>query len=187
MKRRLVVLLLRPSFLAAFMCGSAGSQSLTIPLPLSLPFRIDSARVVARDLALARPTDVALGPDGAVYVVDFGNTRVYKLSSDGKMLWQFGHAGDGPGEFRLPTRLAVGSDNSVLVWDAASEQVTRVDSTGGFVGRQFLHVDFATVDNILGLAGGRWLFTGVSHHQFVFDSFCVAKQLLQCILFYLLY
>ena len=50
------------------------------------------------------PTDVAVAPDGAVYVSDgYGSARVVKFSSDGKYLLEWGKRGTGPGEFGCHT------------------------------------------------------------------------------------
>jgi DNA-binding beta-propeller fold protein YncE len=56
-----------------------------------------------------RPTDVAWGPDGSIYITDgYGNSRVVKISKDG--VWQkaFGTYGSGDGQMRTPHGLAVG-------------------------------------------------------------------------------
>ena len=50
-----------------------------------------------------RPTDVAWGPDGTIYVSDgYNNSRVVKISKDG--VWQkaFGTYGSGDGQMKIP-------------------------------------------------------------------------------------
>jgi len=50
-----------------------------------------------------KPTDIAFASDGSFYVSDgYGNNRVAKFSPDGKFLFDWGHKGQGPGEFDLP-------------------------------------------------------------------------------------
>jgi len=59
--------------------------------------------------AFNRPTDVAWGPDGSIYVSDgYGNSRVVKISKDG--VWQkaFGTYGSGDGQMRTPHGITVG-------------------------------------------------------------------------------
>ena len=56
-----------------------------------------------------RPTDVAWGPDGSIYISDgYGNSRVVKISKDG--VWQkaFGTYGSGDGQMRTPHGITVG-------------------------------------------------------------------------------
>jgi peptidylamidoglycolate lyase len=49
-----------------------------------------------------RPTDIAIAPDGTIYVSDgYGNSRVAKFSGNGKFLGEWGHKGSGPGEFNI--------------------------------------------------------------------------------------
>ena len=50
-----------------------------------------------------RPTDVAVAPDGNLYVTDgYGNARVHQFAPRGTLLRSWGEPGDGPGQFNLP-------------------------------------------------------------------------------------
>ena len=50
-----------------------------------------------------KPTDVAFGPKGVIYVTDgYGNSRVMKFAKNGKFLASWGKPGKGRGEFNLP-------------------------------------------------------------------------------------
>jgi DNA-binding beta-propeller fold protein YncE len=76
---------------------------------------------------LRLPTNLALGPDGNLYVTDTGNFRVQKLSPDGAVLGTFGAAGDGPGMFTRPKGIAVDAAGRIYVADAAFENVQVFD------------------------------------------------------------
>src|SRR6185436_2918455 len=60
-----------------------------------------------------RPTNVAIGPRGDIYVSDgYGNCRVHRFSPTGELKRSWGVAGQGPGEYfaewtdtRRPTHL----------------------------------------------------------------------------------
>jgi len=65
------------------------------------------------------PRDVAVAPDGTVYVVDAGNFRVQAFAPDGTFLRAFGKVGRNPGQFARPREIAVDPEGRVYVSDAA--------------------------------------------------------------------
>ena len=52
-----------------------------------------------------------------LYVAEFGNHRVQKLTSRGEFLHKFGQKGSGQGEFNVPTAIIVDSNNRLIVSD----------------------------------------------------------------------
>lgn len=69
------------------------------------------------------PTQVEIGPDGAVYVLDAGNFRVQVFSEDGQFQRAWGGVGRSFGDFARPRGLAVGNDGNIYVSDAAFRNV----------------------------------------------------------------
>ncbi len=68
-----------------------------------------------------KPTDIAFASDGSFYVSDgYGNNRVAKFSPDGKFLFDWGHKGQGPGEFDLT--VAVSRARPSVVTDCRPRQ-----------------------------------------------------------------
>lgn len=65
------------------------------------------------------PKDIAVGPDGRVYVVDSSNFRVQVFEADGTYVHTFGSIGVQPGQFSRPKGLATDPDGNVYVTDAA--------------------------------------------------------------------
>jgi peptidylamidoglycolate lyase len=81
-----------------------------------------------------RPTDVAFAADGSVYVSDgYGNSRVAKFSAEGKFLLDWGHKGQGPGEFDLPHSIAVDAQGRVYVADRMNVRIQIFDANGKFL------------------------------------------------------
>lgn len=80
------------------------------------------------------PTDVAIAPDGSIYVSDgYGSARVVKFSKGGKFLLEWGQRGTGPGEFGLPHNLVVDNGGRVYVTDRDNERIQVFDSNGKFL------------------------------------------------------
>jgi len=81
-----------------------------------------------------RPTDVAVAPDGSFYVSDgYGNSRVARFSSDGKFIGDWGHKGDGPGEFDLPHGIALDLEGRVYVADRSNSRIQVFTGDGKFL------------------------------------------------------
>jgi hypothetical protein len=56
-----------------------------------------------------RPTDVAWGPDGSIFIADgYNNSRVVKLTRDGTWVKDYGTYGSGDGQFNTVHGIAAG-------------------------------------------------------------------------------
>jgi DNA-binding beta-propeller fold protein YncE len=80
---------------------------------------------------LYHPTNIALSPDGTVYVSDTTNFRIQEFSADGDFIRAFGAPGTGPGTFSRPKGIAIDRENNIYVVDAAFENVQILHSDGG--------------------------------------------------------
>lgn len=65
------------------------------------------------------PRDVAVAPDGSIYVVDGGNFRVQQFSAEGQFIRTFGRAGRQSGQFSRPKEIDLDAQGRVYVSDAA--------------------------------------------------------------------
>jgi peptidylamidoglycolate lyase len=80
------------------------------------------------------PTDVVVADDGSFFVSDgYGNARVLKFASDGRLLQTWGTPGAGPGEFDLPHGIAIDAAGRVLVADRSNARVQVFDQSGKFL------------------------------------------------------
>ena len=80
-------------------------------------------------------TDVAFAPDGHIFIADgYRNARILEYSPDGKKMKEWGTAGTGPGQFRLPHSIQIGPDNIVYVADRENGRIQRFDRNGKFLG-----------------------------------------------------
>lgn len=81
-----------------------------------------------------RPTQVAVLPDGSFYVADgYVNSRVAKFDGDGNFLFEWGEAGEGPGQFDNPHGITLGPDGNLLVSDRENSRVQIFDLEGNFI------------------------------------------------------
>jgi len=78
-----------------------------------------------------KPTDVAFGPQGEIYVSDgYGNSRVMKFTPIGGFLAQWGEPGNGPGQFDLPHTIVTDNKNRVVVGDRENDRIQVFDEHG---------------------------------------------------------
>jgi hypothetical protein len=81
-----------------------------------------------------RPTNVAVAPNGDLYVSDgYGNSRVHRFSATGRLVASWGEPGTGPGEFMLPHGIAVDATGNVLVCDRESDRIQIFTADGRFL------------------------------------------------------
>lgn len=65
------------------------------------------------------PREIALGPDGNLYIVDGGNFRIQVLTQDGNVVRTFGGIGRQFGQFSRPKGIAVDREGNIYVVDTA--------------------------------------------------------------------
>lgn len=78
-------------------------------------------------------TDVALSPEGDLYVSDgYGNACVHKYSAAGKFIHSWGRPGTDPGEFNFPHNICCDDDGWVYVADRENHRIQIFDGSGKY-------------------------------------------------------
>ena len=97
-------------------------------------------RMIGQDMKWSRPAGLALDEARSrIYIVDAGGVdspdhRVRALDlKTGKLLFEIGKRGDGPGEFNLPRDAVVGADGLLYVVDGGNFRIQVFDAEGKFV------------------------------------------------------
>ncbi|MGH7331426.1 MAG: peptidyl-alpha-hydroxyglycine alpha-amidating lyase family protein [Candidatus Rokuibacteriota bacterium] len=81
------------------------------------------------------PADVAVAPNGDIYVADgYGNSAVHRFSSEGRHLGSWGAPGAGRGQFTTPHGIWVDADERVLVADRENNRVQLFSPEGDVYG-----------------------------------------------------
>jgi DNA-binding beta-propeller fold protein YncE len=81
-----------------------------------------------------RPTNIAVAPNGDLYVSDgYGNARVHHFSPDGKLIRSWGEPGTGPGQFNISHGICVLPDGRVLVADRENDRIQVFDAAGTYL------------------------------------------------------
>lgn len=143
-------------------CALTPATAQTPTLDASFPLRVRAISTHGADAAFGGILAGAVGPDGALYIVDHVNTELVALSPDGSIAWKRGGSGRGPGEFGLPYRVSVDKHNVVHVFDRASSEISRFTHEGEFIDRQRVPFMFSQVDAIVTLDDGGYAISGVT-------------------------
>jgi DNA-binding beta-propeller fold protein YncE len=80
-------------------------------------------------------TDVAFAPNGNLFISDgYRNARVLEYTAQGKKVREWGTAGTGPGQFRLPHSIQVDDAGIIYVADRENGRIQKFDLQGKYLG-----------------------------------------------------
>ncbi len=95
------------------------------------------------NLLFYKPEDIAFDREGNIYVLDAGNHRVQKFSSEGKFISSFGRKGQGPGEFQMPLSIDCGENGRIYIPDAHNQRIVVFAPDGSLVESLNMHEHMA--------------------------------------------
>jgi hypothetical protein len=127
-----------PTGAGAASSSTNSSAEANVPNPFTITRRFPASK-----LGLHHPLNLAVAPDGNLYVTD-ATPRVVVISPDGTVINQWGTKGNGRGEFdfvpdvngNLRAPIAVGANGNVYVSDQGNARIEVFSSGGTFI-RQF--------------------------------------------------
>jgi NHL repeat len=80
-----------------------------------------------------RPTNVAVGPSGDIYVSDgYGNARVHWFDHSGRLVHSWGEPGGAPSQFRTPHGLWAHRDGRIFVLDRENDRIQIFTADGQY-------------------------------------------------------
>jgi uncharacterized protein (TIGR03663 family) len=85
--------------------------------------------------ALSDPKNVAVGPDGRIYVVEGKAARVTVFNADGSFATSWGGPGQADGQFQEPWGIGVAPNGNVYVADTWNHRIQYFDANGTFLGK----------------------------------------------------
>ncbi len=80
------------------------------------------------------PANLVVASDGEIFAADgYGNHKVHRFASDGRVLASWGRQGKGPGEFALVHSVALDGRGRVFVCDDENDRIQIFDRAGRFL------------------------------------------------------
>jgi len=117
------------------------------------------------------PRDVAIAPNGNLYVTDTGNKRVQIFDPEGRFVAMFGGDGTDPGRFKEPVGIAVDATGNVFVADTWNRRIQKLGPAGqplaqfpvdGWESQSIVNKPYLAVSQ-----GGQLFYTEPERHRLV--------------------
>lgn len=80
-----------------------------------------------------QPSDLALAPNGDIYLVDGTNSRIIVVDNDGKWKFEFGSEGSEKGQFIRPMGIDISENGTVFIADTGNHRIQTFDLNGNFL------------------------------------------------------
>jgi len=127
----------------------------------------------AGESPLALPSDVAISPNGDIYVVDGANHRIVVYDSNGSFLRIIGSKGATEGLFNGPVGITIDKKNHIYVADTNNHRIQIFRHDGKFL-RQFpvriKGKNIRPIDIAISASGDKMYITGNNNHKVMIYS-----------------
>jgi DNA-binding beta-propeller fold protein YncE len=82
-----------------------------------------------------QPTEVAVGMNGNVYILDGANNKVKIFTRNGKFVRSVGRSGKGEGEFGYPVGMDVDAQGDIYIADTGNRRIQVLDPNGNYLSK----------------------------------------------------
>jgi hypothetical protein len=120
--------------------SSAGQETFVKRLSLLDKF---GGMEVPKEQILANPCDLALSPEGFIYILDSQDNNIKVFEKDGTFVKRIGRQGHGPGEFVRTWTLSVIKDK-IYVTDTGNRRIQIFSGDGNFTESYRVPVEYGT-------------------------------------------
>ena len=79
-----------------------------------------------------QPSDLAIGTNGYIYIVDGVNNRVVVVDHNGRWKFEFGNEGTGKGQFKYPLGIDISDGGDVYIADTGNHRIQVFDQRGNY-------------------------------------------------------
>ena len=95
------------------------------------PIRVEHVLDIYGDFN--QPTEVAVGKNGIVYVLDGANNKVKIFTRKGKFVRSVGKSGEGKGEFGYPVGIDIDAQGNIYIADTGNRRIQVLDPNGKYL------------------------------------------------------
>lgn len=135
--------------------GSSGQQ----------PIRVGASVVerLAPDIEFGRIISAVMGPTGRMCLLDDVDVKVRCFDTAGRLLWEYGRKGDGPGELRAVYRISVAPNGSAFVADVATGSMHHLSADGKYLGRGRMPFGIGQLNTVLAVSSDTFVVAATTY------------------------
>ena len=153
--------------------GYAGLITVNVSLAQDMPTATHNTKMTM-GTSLSLPSDVGVGKDGKIYIVDGGNHQLVVFDAFGVRIETLGERGSGEGQFESPVGLDISYTGEVYVADKGNQRLQVFSADGRFLQEIALEENGEKVDpvDVAVSADGKELYVSAnnSHRILVYSS-----------------